>query len=265
MKKQLQQNTNKQTTTLKLKQRQKEILDLTFRFRCLNTSQIQNLLNHKSKDKVIKWLNELTDNHYLFKFYQQQVPSIPALYCLDNESINYFRKKDIDEKLLKRIYKEKTLSPKFRSHCMLLAHLYISLLSLVKITKATLKFYAKTDLDNMDHLIDPPPDSYFIITEKNKKKKRYFLDIFEPYKPWKTYKWRVQKYLDYCKSDDWQENTKKPFPELIIVCPTKEIQNWLAKQIKKLRRSEEPRIYLSTWEEIHKEGICSKVLHKTEN
>ncbi len=262
MKKQTQQNNTKQTTILKLKQRQIEILELTFRFRFLNTTHIQNLLNHKSKDKIIKWLNELVENHYLFKFYQQQVPSIPALYCLDKESINYFRAKEIEEKLLKRIYKEKTLSVKFRTHCLLLVHIYISLQSLVKTTKATLTFYTKTDLDNINHLIEPAPDSYFIITEKNKMKKRYFLEAYEPYKPWKTYKWRVRQYINYHKSDDWQDNTKKPFPELILICPTKEIQNWLAKQIKKLRRTVEPKIYLSTWEEIHKFGISIQVLHK---
>lgn len=45
----------------KLKPRQKEIIDLLLTFRHLNQKQIQLLLNHKAKEQVRAWLNDLVE------------------------------------------------------------------------------------------------------------------------------------------------------------------------------------------------------------
>ncbi len=49
----------------KLKQRQKEILLIIYKLRFLNSKQIQTLLNHKYREKIRIWLNDLIGKEYL--------------------------------------------------------------------------------------------------------------------------------------------------------------------------------------------------------
>ncbi|MEI6478613.1 MAG: hypothetical protein WCO52_06565, partial [bacterium] len=36
---------------------------------------------------------------------------------------------------------------------------------------------------------------------------------------------RVRKYLDYYESDQWQDNSDKPFPVITFVCPNKRVRS----------------------------------------
>lgn len=78
MKIQLIQTTQPQQNNLK--PRQEEIVQQLLTFRYLTTIQIQTLLHHQYKDKIIKWLNDLTDKKYIYRFYTTQLRNEPAKY-----------------------------------------------------------------------------------------------------------------------------------------------------------------------------------------
>ena len=107
-----------QNIDVDLKDRQKEILHLLLKFRFLNRIQIQALLHHKQFNRVIVWLNDLTEKGYLVRFYDRKIASLPAVYCLSNAGRKYFKfslaYKNIHPALLNRIWRERNASAQFR-------------------------------------------------------------------------------------------------------------------------------------------------------
>lgn len=255
------------TEITKPTRKEKEILNNLYRFHYLNRNQIQTLLNHKKFNRIISWLNELTKQRYIARYFNRKFAGTPAIYCLDiHARKEMMGEKGINETLLNSVYQHKRNSDKFRKHCMFLADIYLSLTKFVKNNKAKLSFYTKADLYKTQYLIYPSPDSYFAIEDRNKKTKRYFIDIFDTSKNLKWAHKRIIQYFDYYDEETWQDNTDKPFPEIVLVCADEDDRKDLDKFIKKQMnyRISDIYFYLSTWDEIQSSGMSSKTLHKVE-
>lgn len=248
--------TNQQATR-KLKIKQTEIIEYLLKFRHLQQPQIQQLLNHKHKERIRIWLNELVDSHYIFRIYEREVGGKPSEYCLDKGSILYLRQKGTNERLLKRIYKEKTNSQAFRDRSIFIATVYLSLLELTKKTRAKLNFYTKDDLRNIKYLILTHPDCYFAITEKSGAIQRYFLDVFQDEEF--MYK-RFYQYDNYFKKQYWQKHTIKTFPKILLICIDEKAKRKLYGFIKKKLGENSPSFFLSSLVEIQEQGINKNVL-----
>lgn len=257
-----------------MKPQQKNILLLIYKFRFLNRSHIQTLLNHKQRNKIIIWLNELTEKKYLKRYYNQKFAGVPAAYSLGSMGRKYLKENkdklaDINEQLLDRVWRESKCTQKFKKHCMFIADIYISLLNLIKQIdngKGKLNFFTKTDLKGVENLIVPEPDVYFTITDSNENTKRYFLDIFDDLTPRMVLRKRIKQYFSYFIKGIWQDNMKHDFPEIIIICPDNTSKNYLNNFIKRMlsERTEDMSFYLSLREEIKIQGINKQVLHKVE-
>lgn len=250
-----------------LTHRQEEILIYLYRFRFLNRSQIQKLLNHKHFNRIIIWLNQLTNNGYIRKYYNPKTITVPSLYSLGSKGRKYLMEKSkakgstIQPQLLNRVWREHTLSDQFRQHSLFLGDIYLSLIELIKKTKATLHFFTKTDLHGHDYILNPHPDAYIAIKEQNGKMKRYFLDIFDPLPPRMILRRRIKQYVDYFDDNTWQEATKHPFPQIIIICPDERSKRYLSRFIQKtLEYAEDIEFYLSTWVAIQVKGMNREVL-----
>src|SRR5438552_2064272 len=98
------------------------ILVLLYRFRFLNTHQIQKLLNHKNPTRIQTWLKELTTEQYIICDYNRHIMgenNKPAIYCLATRSKKELQElKECNSKILIRIYKEKALSTIFKQKQM---------------------------------------------------------------------------------------------------------------------------------------------------
>lgn len=252
-----------------LTHRQEEILIYLYRFRFLNRSQIQKLLNHKHFNRIIIWLNQLTTNGYIRKYYNPKTITIAALYSVGAKGRKYLMEKSkekgstIQPQLLNRVWREYTLSGQFRTHSQFLADIYLSLMELTKTTNATLHFFTKTDLYGHDYILNPHPDAYIAIKEQNGKMKRYFLDIFDPLPPRMILRRRIKQYVDYFDENDWQEATKHPFPKIIMICPDERSKRYLYRFIQKtLEYASDIEFYLSTWKEIETNRMNGETLEK---
>lgn len=254
----------KQTTTQpKIKPRQIEILILLYRFRYLNRAHIQAILEHKSRSKILEWLNDLTEKKYIGCEFDKKIASSPSVYSLTPKSRSILKDNPIVKpRLLGHIWRDRTYSDEFHDHCLFLGDIYLSLISLTDKIGAELHYYTKPDLHGMEHLIIPTPDSYFAIEEKSGRTKRYFLELFDDLPP-RILRTRLNSYFKYYDSDEWQENTNKPFPEVIIVCPSERIRNHLNYYIQnKLEENTELVFLLTTKSIIKDQGLSSKVLQK---
>ena len=256
----------KQTSLkLNLKPKQTEILTLLYRFRFLTRPQIQKIFKHKHHSRILNWLNDLTQKQCINQSYDKKFISNPAIYSLAPLGRKYLKSiPEIKQTLLSRVWRESKYSIQFQNHHLFLADIYLSLLTLTTKSKAKLHFHTKTDLSGMDHLIKPSPDAYFAIVEPDSNVKRYFLDIFDDLPP-TVFRKRVRQYFRYYASDEWQDNTDKPFPEIILICPSTRIKNHLFYYIqKKLSREPNMNIYLTTKESILANGLNRQTLEKIE-
>ncbi len=251
------------TQTAKLKDRQLEILMLLYRFRFLNRPQIQKLLNHKNHTLVINWLNELVKTKHIVSEFKRQLGNVPSVYFLGtNGRKELMKKSDIKHKLLKRVYQEKKASSSFKNHCMAVADIYLSLLTLVKKNNAKLSFYTTVDLTDMKYLVLPHPDVFFSIQQKELTK-RYFLDVFNLQASEKWLYKRVKQYFKYYEEQYWQDHNKNQFPEIIFVCFDEKTKKNLIKNIKKGLEEEENLLFsLIMVEEIKKKGISKQTLER---
>lgn len=254
------------TPTAKLKDRQLQILMLLYRFRFLNRTQIQKLLNHKNHTLVIHWLNELVKTKHIVSEFKRQLGNVPSVYFLGtNGRKELLNRTDIKQKLLKRVYQEKKASSSFKNHSMAVADVYLSLLTLVKKNNAKLSFYTTVDLTDLKYLPLPHPDAFFSIQQKVFTK-RYFLDVFNPQVSEKWLYKRVKQYFKYYEEQYWQDHNKNQFPEIIFVYFDEKTKKTLIKYIKKsLDYEENINFSLTSVEEIKTKGISKEVLQKITN
>src|SRR3989344_2765641 len=262
------------TELIRLKSNLEEIIIYIYRFRYLNRPQLQKLLNHKYRSYILEWLNKLSEQKYLKKYYNPQFAGEPSYYSLGTVGRKYLMRfaselKDINISELDRVWREGGYSEPFHKHTMFLGYIYLALIELVaKVDEGQgkLKFFTQTDLKGVEYLINREPDAYFFIEDKNKKSKRYFLEMVQEHARWKDIQSKVGKYFTYFKKKIWQDNMKTEFPELIIVCSNYHQKNGINRHLLeqfKRRRLELP-FYLTTKIEIKSQGMNGQILHKVE-
>lgn len=239
----------------KITPKQLQILLLLYRFRFLNRTQIQRLLNHKNHKRIIAWLNDLTSKNIIGRKYSNKLKenTKPAIYYLATNSRKILLSQpDTNEKLLNRVYREKIRSVKLIEHCIFLADIYFYLTSLTQQNKNKLHFYTKTDLVSHNYLPLPLPDAYIAI-KKGKSMKRYFLDVIDVGTPRFVLRKRISQYSEYYETELWQKLTNHPFPKILLICPDQSIKEFLNRFIPKFLEEEaedDILFYLTTKENI---------------
>ncbi len=220
--------------------KQLDILFLIYRFRFLDRKHIQQFLNHKDPRRIKSWLKDLVDKKVLGRKYSRKLGENikPAVYFLSTKSKRILEvRQETEEKLLKRVYREKARSQKFINHHLFLTDVYFYLSSLTQKNKSKLYFYTKTDLINHEYLPLPLPDTYIAIKE-GKNTKRYFLEVIDEGTPRFMLRKRISQYLEFYKSDLWQERTNHPFPSILLICPDQSIKEFLNRFIPKFLEEE---------------------------
>ena len=74
-------------------ERQKEIVDLVYQYRFINSKQLQRLFNHKDARRINTWLRDLVEKKYLGRIYSKKLleNTKPAIYYLMNNGIIWAR------------------------------------------------------------------------------------------------------------------------------------------------------------------------------
>jgi hypothetical protein len=236
--------------------KQLNILLLLYRFRFLNRIQIQKLLNHKDPRRINAWLKDLTTRNIIGRKYSTKLlaNTKPAVYYLATKSrAILLTQPDINEKLLKRVYREKTRSDKLINHCLLVADLYFLLNNQSQTNKTKLHFYTKADLVSHYYLPYKRPDAYIAI-ESRRQTKRYFLEIIDEGTPRFMIRSKINQYIEYFQANTWEDRTDHPNPKLLFVCPNELTKIFLNKYILQMQE-EEPEVdlefYLTTKNQIN--------------
>ncbi len=235
--------------------KQLEIINLLYRFRFLNRHHLQTLLNHKSPRRLNTWLKDLSEQNIIGRKYSHQLlaNTKPAIYYLATKAIGILRDQpDINPKLLKRVYRERTRSEKFINHCLLLADFYLSLREQTQAQQ--LHFFTKTDLSTHYYLPYQRPDAYIAITDKNHTK-RYFLEIIDQSTPRFLLRQKIEQYFNYFESQKWQSTTNHEFPNILLLLPDEKLKEYLSKYLSQKLEEEidtEVEFYLSLSNQLPK-------------
>lgn len=197
------------TTTLPaITPKQQEILKLLYKYRFLNRTQIQTLLNHKDKRRIITWLKDLREKEYIDWQYDPTnfiAKSKPAIYSLSLNGIRHLRSLNeypADE--LRKRYKDSTRTQVFIDRSMLVADCCIALAAKsddnVRYTFSLPADYI--DPNDLHHnLIELNPHLY-ISKHQGDKVTEYLFESFEQTLPRYQLRKRLKDFVEYLNDAD---------------------------------------------------------------
>jgi hypothetical protein len=252
--------------------KQQAILKLLYKYRFLNRIQIQKLLNHKDKRRIISWLKDLRDKQYVDWHYNATdfiAKSKPAIYYLVLNGIRYLKNLDSypNEELRKR-YKEPGRTQIFIDRCLLVAdctiilrHKSVGDVSYAVVLPAD---YADPDSE-YDFLNELKPHLCFI-KQNDEQTTSYLLEVLDPLMPRYAIRKRIKDYVEYLASGDWQDETVYDEPPVILVaCPTIADLIYAKRRAKKevedndLSEEEAARIRFATIEKVKQLGVTARI------
>ena len=249
----------------KITNKQQEIILLLFKFRFLERTQIQKLLNNKSPGAINRLLKDLREKQYINSIYRSKYPDSlkPAIYYLANNGISYLKDPyGYDPSVLKYLYNEKLRTETFIDRCLLLTDICLGLKNR-ETDKVKFKIYLTCDYDKLeerDLLRDINPASY-LIQKRSNRKKYYFLEILTDI-PTQWLRQRIKRYFKLYEGSEWEVITKRDFPSILIICPNYRVQDYVRKYIKRLLTTlDEPTliIHLSTSQKVKEFGLTGDI------
>jgi hypothetical protein len=252
--------------------KQQEILKLIYRYRFLNRIQIQTLLKHKDKRRIISWLKDLRDKQYVDWHYNATdfiAKSRPGIYHLALNGIRYLRSLDIypNEELRKR-YKEPNRTQAFIDRCLLIARCCIALQAK---SSNELKYDCVMSADYIDpenkyHFLDGLKPHLCFIKQNDRQTTGYLLEVLDPLMPRYAIRKRIKDFVEYVASGDWQDETGyDESPVILIACPTVADLLYAKRRAKKeiednnLGEDEATRIRFVTIEKVKQLGVTARI------
>jgi len=193
-------------------------------------------MKHKDNSLINIWLSDLVKKGIIGRIYSKELGkgNTPAVYYLATANKTVADHLNIKQASLDYVYKEKLRSEQFRARQMILADMNLDLIEEVAGGKGKLAFFTKVDLIPHKYLIHPLPDVY-IALRKGRKVKRYFVEVIDPKYPVFAIKNKVQNYIKYFQSKEFEDITSHPFPAVLIICQNEPIKSRFMKCITKQR------------------------------
>lgn len=187
--------------------KQQHILSLIYKYRFLNRTQIQTLLKHKDKRRILSWLKDLREKDYLAWQYDSSDfinKTKPAIYYLSLNGIRYLKSTEIySETELRKRYKDSARQQTYIDQSILIADCCNTLEAS---NNDEINYTYIVEADYMDpnsqfhYLNDLKPALYFIKnTQSNDETSatEYLLDIFNLTSPRYAVKRKLDNYLEY--------------------------------------------------------------------
>jgi len=238
--------------------KQKEILHLIYKFRFLNRTQIQTLLQHKTYNRINIWLKDLTEKDYLGRKIEtkSKLNNTPAIYYLRKNGIRYLRTQDYAESdYIKKLYQEKTRSVRFIENCTLSADCYINLLDKYG-DKKGFNFYTRSEYSVNGIIKEIFP--FFVF--RRGEDQNYFVAEILPEKPRFYIRKRIREYAIFFTKSDWIKQEAPP--TILFICPNNEIEEYITKKAKLIFQEENAdnlEVKTTTIEQIQDLGIAGDI------
>jgi hypothetical protein len=244
--------------------KQHTILQLLYRYRFLNRIQVQQLLKHKDKRRVVSWLKDLRDKGYIEWKYDSTdfiAKSRPAIYYL---ALNGIRRLRADGTYpvgeLRKRYKEASRSQAFIDRCILIANSSLALQAKSS-GKLQYQWYLPADLKGSESspLSELEPHLYFKKFDDGEITS-YTLETIEPNLPRYSLRKRLDSYLDIL-ANEWDSN-REPLPIALFVCATTADLIYVKRRIKHRQHDDakgKPKTRITTLADIKKFKVTGMI------
>lgn len=253
--------------------KQQDILKLLYTYRYLDRKQIQLAMNHKDKRRIIAWLKDMREKHYVEWIYSTDFigKTKPAIYYLGINGIRYLKslaRYPVEE--LRKRYKDASRSRTFVDHSLLVVECCLSLRAANESSNSGESFGSVPEAK----YIDPDHDYHFLaehdvlrpnlcIIKYDKQEvvtANYLLEIFDSSLPRYRMRYRLKKYVAYLDDGEWEGDD--PAPIILLVCPSITDLIYAKRSTKKLIEDtyeDDLHIRFTTTELLRKEGITAKI------
>ena len=255
-------------TLPKITNKQTEILTLIYQFRFLNRTQIQQLLNHKDPKTINTWLKDLTEKQYLIRIYSNTIGANtkPAIYYAGINAIRYYKSLDQDnDAYLKKLYRDNERGENFIAEQLLIADSGLHLIEINKKRGAHYEFLTAADVtSNSLYKFMEDLSPQLIFTKKSKSQFKQFVLVFlDSALPKYMIKKKMKNYIELFFTNEWEENTKQPFPTILFACQTLALMIYAKKTMRWLlddyQNPEEFEAWFATIDDIREHGINAEI------
>ena len=255
-------------TLPKITNKQIEILNLIYKYRFLNRTQIQAFLNHKYHKRIIDWLKDLTEKEYLNRIYPNSAVIVmsPTIYYAGINAIRYFKLLDQDNNTyLKKLYRDNERTENFIAEQLLIANSGLHLIEKNKERGIHYEFLTAAGVtSNSIYKFMEDLSPQLIYTRKTKSEfKQFVFVILDSTQPKYMIKKKMKNYLELFYTNEWEENTDKPFPTILFACRTlalmiyaKRTMRWL---LDDYQNPEEFEAWFATNDDIREQGISAEI------
>jgi len=236
-------------------------------------------MNHKDKRRVLSWLKDLREKHYVEWIYSTNFieRTRPAIHYLSTNGIRYLKtiqaEDDSPYYLLEEVrkrYKDNSRSRTFIDRSLLVADCCLALkqakdmqdlttkLSYASITES---YYFITDHDYhflAEHEVLRP--SLCIVKQKSGTTTNYLLEIFDSTLPRYRLRYRLKQYVSYLDDGEWEG--EEPEPIVLLVCASLTDLIYAKRATKKLiadTYNDDIHIRFTTIEKLKTQGIAGDI------
>lgn len=245
--------------------KQQEILKLIYKYRFLNRPQIQALLKHKDKRRIISWLKDLREKQYVDWQYDATnfiAKSQPAIYYLSINGIRYLRETgEYPNEELRKRYKEPGRTQVFIDRCLLIADCCIALQakSTDKLEYLCVLPADYVDTEDPQHFLNELRPHLFFAKRCDDGTINYTLENFELTLPRYQLRQRIKDYAEYI--DIWDEENGSA-PIILFICSTTADLLYVKRCVKKqIENSSNDGLVIrvTTLDKIKASGVASMI------
>ena len=249
------------------------VLDWLYKVRFSSSKQIAKYLRKPNQKTIQNKLQILEERSFIGKHYGKsyKLAGRPAEYFLTPKGarvLEIAKPDTINQWTTKALYKNKTVSPDFITHCLSVAEVTLTLQA---IYGDTLRSFTSSQLAPYEYFPAWKPDLF--LSFKGKKAassdtvspRRYFLDVWDDTKPFFVSVRKARNYINYAMDGDWPYE-RGELPTVLALCPDEQTQKKLNRQI--YRAIEEEDMWdeiifaTTTRERLEATTAASKLWHK---
>ena len=256
-----------------LTNKQTQILKLIYDYRYLTRPQLQTLLKHKDKRRIISWLKDLRDKQYIDWKYNADdfiEKTKPAIYYISLNGIRHLRATgDYSNTELRKRYKDKDGTDAFIAHCLLIVDCCLALQvksdESRRYTWLLPSGYAADDQqsDYLEFLRELKPHLFFTKRE-GKTVSHYVVEDFAATLPRYQLRKRLGQYIDFL-ANEWTSD--EPAPIALFICPTKADLIYIKRRTKLLlldKPSQPISLRVATIDSVRTNGITGHIWEEVE-
>lgn len=253
--------------------KQSEILKLLYTYRYLTRPQLQTLLNHKDKRRIISWLKDLRDKQYIDWKYNANdfiAKTQPAIYYLSLNGIRHLRATgNYPNTELKKRHKDKAGSDAFIAHCLLIVDCCLALQAKCDESRQYTwllpsDYAANCQRTDQIEFLRELKSHLFFTKHEGKAVSHYVVEDFAGTLPRYQLRKRLSQYIDFL-TNEW--TSEEPIPIALFICPTKADLIYIKRRAKLLFQDMVDRrisLRVATVDSVKASGITGHIWEEVE-